>query len=154
MMRNAMRADYVYLHKGTKSLDVTINTFPHYSDRKYRKEQTEFCSEPDKLIERHGTLVVDGLHYDYSDRLCEWDRKKFNAAYDHADSVFNTTRKDWEKRATARYIQEFLRFYYGDKDLELVHVIAGINKGNGYPYLVYGTRRPAIGAQPDEQDTA
>lgn len=126
-----------FMKKGTKSFDEQLNTSPHYSDRIYRVNQTEFCLEPENLVERYGVLVIDGLHYDYSDRLLEWDREKMLSAIEHADAV--TGAKDWRAKKTARYIQEYLRFYYG-KPIQLVHVIAGVNRSNGYPYLVYGTR--------------
>lgn len=129
-----------FLQKGTKSLDVPLNTCPHYTDSRYRVEQTEFCSEPEKLVRRYDFLVIDSLHYDYSDRLWEWDRPKMKAALTHANTALDVSDLDWQKKATARYIQEVLRFYHDKPELELVHVVAGVNRGNGYPYLIYGTR--------------
>jgi len=128
-------------YKGTKSLDAVINTSPHYTDRLYKNERTEFCSEPEKLIDINGTLMIDGIHYDYSDRLFEWDSKKMRASFESADTSLSVSSSDWQKRATARYIRDVLRFYYDDPELEIVHIVAGVNHGNGYPYLVYGTRR-------------
>lgn len=138
-MKNSLDSGH-FLYKGTKSLDVPLNTCPHYTDSKYRVEQTEFCSEPEKLVRHNDCLVIEGLHYDYSDRLFEWDRPKMKAAYAFANTALDVADLDWQKKSTARYIQEVLRFYHDKPELELVHVIAGVNRGNGYPYLVYGTR--------------
>ncbi len=136
-------------YKGTKSLDAVINTSPHYSDSLYEKERTEFCSEPEKLIEINGALMIEGIQYEYSDRLFEWDSKKMKESLKRADMSLSVLSSDlsseWKKRSTARYIREVLRFYYGDPELEIVHVVAGVNHGNGYPYLVYGTRRSTGG---------
>lgn len=129
-----------YLSKGTKSLDIEINTCPHYTDSRYRNEQTEFCLEPESLIKEHNTLIIPGLNYNYSDRLYEWDSIKYKEACDLANKKLNIKTNDWRKRATARYLQEFLRYYFDKPLIELVHVLAGVNRGNGYPYLIYGHR--------------
>ena len=107
-----------------------ISTNPNWSDERYEKAQTAFCSEPDKLIKsKFDGYVIEGLNYDYSDRLREWDSKKSDQAWKDAKGENYTAAKH------ESYLCNYL-----SKDIELVHLIAGINHSNGYPYLVYGYR--------------
>jgi hypothetical protein len=43
------------------------------------------------------------------------------------------------KGFTPEWIQLYLSLYYG-KDVELRHVMGGVNVSNGYNYYVYGYR--------------
>lgn len=96
-------------------------TFPyiHYSNSYWNEARTVWGAEE------------KGLSYDYSDRLQEWDYKKAEAARKAADEKV--------KGFTPEWIQLYLSLYYG-KDVELRHVMGGVNVSNGYNYYVYGYR--------------
>lgn len=127
-----------FIIKGTKDYNAEINASPHYTDKRYRHGLTEFCLYPERLVECEESFLIPGLTYEYSDRLSEWNRQKFREAVNHAKSVLNVADKDWRATSTANYFQEMLRYYYDNPNLQLIHIIAGYNWSNGYPYLIYG----------------
>lgn len=104
---------------------------PHYSDPQFREEHTVFLKPGHQ---QNGRNMVEGLEYQYSDRLQEYDYEKHKAAW----AVVN------EKGlvGSANIIEAFLRIYFEDQDLELVQIITGVNRSDGYPYRVYGFVRP------------
>lgn len=95
-----------------------INDNPHYSDEDFQnKEQTIFGKEE------------ENLHYVYSDRLWQWDHKKSELATKIANKK--------ERLHTCAYYEIYLSEYY-NKPIEIKHIIAGVNRSNGYPYLAFG----------------
>ena len=104
---------------------------PHYSDPTYREPQTTYLADGVKE-EGSGFPVVAGLSYDYDDRLRQWDYRKFEASARAADD-------GGAMKASADWFSAFISRYHG-RDLEVVHVIAGVNVSNGYPYYVLGHR--------------
>jgi len=100
--------------------DVPLYTCPHYTDKRFNQAQTVFGAEE------------DNLHYDYSDRLVQWDSKKSAAAVDAANESGAVKR-------SAEWYEKYLTAYC-EKPVELKHVLAGVNWGNGYPYTVFGYR--------------
>lgn len=109
----------------TSSLDAGINDNPHYSDKNFdHKEQTIFGKEQKEL------------EYNYSDRIWQWD-------YSKAENASKAAKESGAMHNTARWHQEFLRSYFDRPDLELKHIIAGVNWSNGYAYLVYGYTKQA-----------
>jgi hypothetical protein len=121
------------MRKGTADMDATLETSPHYTDQRFKKPQTVFCSEPDKLKDDgFGNAIIEGCHYDYSDRIYEWDGDK-------AREAAKATTEAGYKPRTAKWYQAYLHYFYG-KDVKLVHIVAGVNHSNGYPYCVYGTK--------------
>lgn len=103
------------------------NLRPHYTDSYYSQPRTVWVAEGYKRNQTHDT--IKGASYDYSDRLWQWDWNK-------ADTV--TKAIEGLDRRSPAFIQEFLRRYFDKPSLVLVHVMAGFNVGNGYPYQVYG----------------
>lgn len=73
----------------------------------------------------------EGLTWEYSDRIWEWDYDKAKAASEQAIT-------EGLRDRTARYMEKFLRFFYDKPDLELVCVLGGCNLASGFPYYVYG----------------
>jgi hypothetical protein len=114
--------------KAQISTNPIANLQPHYTDSFYSTARTVWLADGYKTNERHGT--VKGVHYDYSDRVWRWDWHK-------ADGLYKSIDASLDRRSPA-FIQEFLRQYFDNPNLELVHVMAGFNVGNGYPYQVYG----------------
>ena len=112
--------------------------FAHYSNPYYKVPRTEYCSEPDKIeIDEFGYYVHPDCHYDYSDRLVEWDRDLSNRAIKAAND-------SGKPKNTPAWIEEYLSYYYG-RQVDLVHVLQGVDMSNGYSYCIFGIRR-----QPEE----
>jgi len=114
----------------TPDKDVPLNTDPHYSDDRFNnkvewKAQTVFGPPSDDRGH-------PGLNYVYSDRLQQWDYAKSERARQAAMS------SNAPKRS-ALFYEAYLSAYYG-KPVELVHMMAGVNCSNGYPYWVAGYR--------------
>lgn len=102
------------------------NLTPHYTDDHFRDAQTVWI---EKGYSVNRSQTVKGASYNYSDRIWEWNWNK-------ADTV----RKSIEHldRRSPAYIQEFLRRYFDNPAIRLVHVMAGFNVSNGSSYNVYG----------------
>lgn len=109
---------------------------PHYSDGRFRdSEMTIFMADGVKTVRQFNQVFVEGAQYEYSDRLQEWyGHEKIKAAFEKARSVVGGD----DREITAAYFEEYLKALYDNDKLELVHVISGVNRGNGYPYRVYG----------------
>lgn len=91
---------------------------PHYTNPIFRDgDQTIFGEER------------DGICYDYSDRIVQWDYKKA----DEAATVAN----QYETPRTAAWVELYLSYFYGE-DCTVHHIVAGVNRSNGYPYRAYG----------------
>jgi len=114
--------------------------YPHYSDRRFTERSggmTVFLAEGKKMHKEHGTDFVEGASYEYSDRLVQWNgpdkceeaAKKAKAVAGNVDS--------------AQYYEEYLRILLNNPKLDLVHIVSGVNRGNGYPYQVFGYTVPS-----------
>jgi hypothetical protein len=101
----------------TFDMNKQLTDNPHYSDNRFDKEQTIFGKEE------------KGLGYDYSDRIWQWNYDKAEQATEHASTKYTPH--------TANWYQEYLSFFF-DKKITLKHVVAGVNKSSGYPYLIFG----------------
>ena len=91
-----------------------IDTWQHYSDHRADKEETVFgAPEPN-------------LFYNYDDRLYsdEWQDGLKLAA-------------EQATKSTARFYEIALTRFHG-KPVDLRHIILGVNRSNGYSYLVFG----------------
>lgn len=105
---------------------------PHYTDDRFRGDpKTVFLAPGFTTKAGYGGDTVEGVSYEYSDRLHEWHGEKCDAAWKVASE------KGFNKNS-AEVMEAYLRELLGDPDLQLVHVVAGVNHSNGYPYRVYG----------------
>lgn len=93
---------------------------PHYTDDRFREPQTIFGGEAAEGI----------LNYVYSDRIWQWDYEKASLAAKAAD-------ESGAERHTCLWYEAYLSFYF-DKPVEVFHIIAGVNRSNGYSYLCFG----------------
>lgn len=67
----------------------------------------------------------------YSDRLYQWDSKKFNECCEKVGQIgqyFHSTSRP--------KIQEFLSLYF-EKEIKLTAIIQGCNQSSGFPYWVF-----------------
>ena len=76
----------------------------------------------------------------YSDRLYQWDNKKYK---DAAIKAFNGYRGQYFNDFTPNQIQKFLSIYF-NKEVILTKVIKEENVSNGYPYWVFFYRDKEI----------
>jgi hypothetical protein len=101
----------------TFCMSKKLHTSPHYTDSRFDEEQVIFGKKEGKL------------GWDYSDRFSSWDYEKDKAA--------RVAAKDKFEYGTANYFQEYLGWFF-EREVVLKCIIAGVNKSNGYPYLVFG----------------
>ncbi len=113
----------------TWNKDAPLKTDPHYTETRFKTAQTVF-GEPSKSPYGH-----KDLNYDYSDRLWEWDYNKAKLSSETATATDATPK-------SARWYEAYLSAYF-DKPIEIVHILAGYNVSNGYPYAVFGYRDAA-----------
>ena len=109
---------------------------PHYSSDAWHYAHTVYGKRE------------SGLHYDYSDRLWEWDYKKAEAAQKAANGLHPYT-----NGRSAAFWEAFLTHYFG-KPTALIQVLAGVNYSNGYEYYVFGYRFTEQAAPASSTDTA
>lgn len=114
---------------------------PHYTNDAYRTAQTVFLAPGYKLKDGYSPHV-EGAEYNYSDRIYGWDWDKANTTWDAAREAFP------DAFDTAACREHWLRLYWDKPQLELVHIMAGFNVSNGYPYQVYGCIAEPKGKQP------
>lgn len=101
-----------------KDKHTLIRTSMHYTDPQARKEAITVWGGKE-----------DGLNYVYSDRLSQWDIKKWQMAMSVAD------RKATQR--TAEFYEVALSYFY-DKPVSIGHILLGCNWANGFDYLVFG----------------
>jgi hypothetical protein len=102
----------------TRDMKATM-PYIHYSNPIWDKPRTIWGA------------AEEGLQYEYSDRLWQWDRAK-------AEDASKKAAKKAGKAFTPKYIQEFLKVLLGEP-VELLHIKGGVNT-NGYTYYIYGFR--------------
>lgn len=107
-----------YVYPATNDPDVPLETMPHYSDDRFRREQTVYGR------------AEKGLVYNYSDRIWQWDYKK-------AEEATEIANKSKFKLRSARWYEVYLSAFFG-KPIQIKHILAGVNVSNGYPYCVFG----------------
>ena len=108
------------LYQSTLNKDAILETTPHYNDKRFEKEQTVFGSEPN-----NGQYGHKHLHYDYSDRLWQFDYNKAQKATEIANQGSAAPK-------SCRWYEAYLSAHFG-RSVEIEHIIAGVNRSNGYP---------------------
>ena len=111
----------IYSVKGFEEIGVDW-----VNPRDTNSKQTHPYSYSPYYIWRVGPLANSSSSY--SDRMQQWDSKKFNKACDLIKKPFGTfTREDCTK---------FLTEYFGEETTAL-GLAEGCNVSNGYPYWVF-----------------
>lgn len=98
---------------------IIPNYNPHYTNDHFKHAQTVY-GQPEQ-----------GLGYDYSDRIWEWNWDKAEAAKQTANAQATYQ--------TAEWVEIFLSIYF-ERAIEVKHILAGFNLSSGYPYQVFGYR--------------
>ena len=104
---------------------------PHYTDNRFRDPQTIFLEPGFKTERQFSAEMVKDASCDYSDRLRQWNGEK-------CDEAFQRVKAKGVPEKTPAFFEAYLQELMEDPDLQLVHIVAGVNVGNGYPYRVYG----------------
>jgi hypothetical protein len=78
-------------------------------------------------------------HAVYSDRLFQWDSKKYNKC---CKEVWNNEGQYFNNREP-KDIERFLSLYFG-QETKLTLILEGCNISNGYPYWVFFFENKAI----------
>ena len=73
--------------------------------------------------------ISEAKHSVYSDRLYQWNAKKFNEC---CNIVWNNSRQYFSNR-TPEEIEKFLSLYF-TKEIKLVAIYEYENASNGFPY--------------------
>lgn len=108
------------------SVPVTFNKntplmMPHYTDERFKQGALTLFGREEK-----------GLHYNYSDRLWQWD-------YDKAEQSGKVATASGAPHNSAAWYEAYLSAYF-DTPVEVRHILGGVNASNGYAYFVFGYR--------------
>jgi len=116
---NSSDQDNYYKYKSSviTDMDIILDIYTSYMEPRSKDNRTIFGK------------TDSSLSYNYDDRILEWDYNKARESYDKAASV--------ARPKTARFYQEMLKNFH-DKEVQLKHIMAGCNRSNGFPYLVFG----------------
>lgn len=98
--------------------NVKLRTFMHYTDPDADKPDITVFGQKKK-----------GLFYNYDDRLYG---EKWNEGCKIAAATEGVVGE------SARFYEIVLNHYHGVDDVDLQHVLLGVNRSNGYSYLVFG----------------
>lgn len=107
---------------------------PHYSDLRFKKPQTIFLKQGFELGDEWptGIGIVEGASYSYSDRLFA------NFSEEKTDEAWEVACGSNHPRNSAAFREVYLRSLLGFPSLELVHIVAEVNRSSGYSVLCYG----------------
>lgn len=105
---------------------------PHYSSTQFKgSAQTIYLRPGYQTKQGIAGDIVEGCRYDYSDRIVGYFPKE------ERDEAWAKAKSKFEPKSAA-FIQEYLRILYGNPNIVVVHILAGVNRSNGYPYRIYG----------------
>jgi len=113
---------------------------PHYTDRRFTEAQSDgltIFADPLVVVAptQFGGESAEGLSYSYSDRL-----NTHFVGYDKMREAARVAAEEVGNHQSARFVEHMLRIALEDPELWLGHMKAGVNRGNGYSYKLYGYR--------------
>lgn len=108
---------------------------PLYTNPASKKPQTIYLGHGIETGGNYGNGTVPDASYDYDNHIFSWFSKE------ELDEATKAAKEAGFKPRSAGYVEVYLRTLYKDPSLELVHIIAGVNRSNGCPYRVYGYKR-------------
>lgn len=114
---------------------ITINLTGSYLNLKGEPVERTPQNHPynyDEYVQWMKNYDEGKAHVVYSDRLWEWDSKKYNKC---CREVFGNQGQFFSNRKPED-IERFLSLYFG-KEVKLTAILQGCNAGNGYPYWVF-----------------
>ncbi|MDB5175640.1 MAG: hypothetical protein JWM81_498 [Candidatus Saccharibacteria bacterium] len=114
--------------------------WPHYTNPAFDSGVSVYLHPAHETTTAHGLAVVDGATYLYSDRL--------PVDYDKLHQAGEQVARELGTNESAHYFEAMLQRAMEDPELQLVHLITGVNRGNGFPYHVYGIMHDPVLAAP------
>ncbi len=81
---------------------------------------------------KSGVQFIPDASYEYSDRLDSQFGKNV------ADDAWHKSSRKGLRKDSAERFEAYLRVLFNDPELKLVHILVGLNVGNGYPVRMYG----------------
>lgn len=105
---------------------------PHYSNDYFKNARTVYLASDCETKEGEYGETVKGAAYNYSDRIRQWHTE------DEYEAAWKTAKASGHQPRSAAYLEVYLRAILDNPELKLVHILAGVNWSNGYPYQVYG----------------
>lgn len=121
----------VYVEQDKKVSISPRFLIPNESDPLFRGNgQTVFLAQGYNTVSSYGRDTVDGATYEFSERLYKRDIETSDKAWREVSENF--------LEGSAAIYEDYLRKYFNNPNLELVHIITGINPASGFPYQVYG----------------
>lgn len=117
---------------------VTRKKFKNVKNKQeYPYSYDEFLQWEKKLGDFKGYGTDKEIHGLYSDRLFQWDPKKYNQI---CRDVFDNEGQYWNSRSP-KDTEKFLQLYLDDPTVTLQWIIEGCNPGSGFPYWVFGYKK-------------
>jgi hypothetical protein len=110
---------------------------PHYTDGRFtgsnRSARTIYLATGKEITSRkYGTETVEGLHYNYDDRLSQM------LGYDKMAAARREAKEKVGDNRSAAYFEEVLRIAMDDPTLNLYHILSGVNTSSGFSYRAFG----------------
>jgi hypothetical protein len=110
---------------------------PHYEDRRFvgpgGSTRTIYLATGKEITSRkYGTETVEGLEYNYDDRLSQM------LGYDKMAAARREAREKVGNNQSAAYFEQVLRIALDDPTLNLYHILSGVNASSGYSYRAFG----------------
>jgi hypothetical protein len=100
---------------------------------KRAKAEYPYSYDPFLVWAKEEKYIKNAQNGVYSDRLWEWDYKKYNKC---CKEVWNNEGQYFSNRSPES-IEKFLQLYNNNLKLELVKIAEGCNVGNGYSYWIF-----------------
>lgn len=107
----------------TNDKNAKFHSRVNYLDRRFKTERTVFGRDS------------KDLEYIYSDQLYVFDSKPEVIAFR------SKSENEMPQKTTAAWYEKYLQACY-EQPVELVHIIGGCNKSDGYSYLIFGIKTP------------
>ena len=97
-----------------------------------KRDRYSYPYSYDPYVEWMGDYQKGVSHPVYSDRLWQWDSKKYdrccNEVWGNEGQYFNNRK--------SKDIERFLSLYF-EKEVKLTVIMQGCNVSNGYPYWIF-----------------
>lgn len=129
-----MNSDKIFVFESDDKYKELRDWFPHYSDKRFEQPRSIYLATgytATHPVAGGGDPMVEAASYVYGDRL-PYMTEEQEELWKELLSI-----EVYPQYSAARE-EARLRILYEDPRLQLVHVLAGVNLGNGYPYRIYG----------------
>lgn len=98
----------------------------------YNKDGIDYCSNigPNGEMIQYQNNSIESNHTVYSDRMFQWDSKKYNEL---CDKHFGNQSQYFYEDRSHESVEKFL-IEYISKDIILQRIVRYVNASNGFPY--------------------